>query len=59
MDIMIGRIEGFGEYGIDTEASLGSGRFYVRVYGGVFDACGYDSEQEASEELEYLSTLVA
>jgi hypothetical protein len=54
MDKPIFKIEGVGEYGIDTEASPGNGSYYVKLYNGSYDACGFDTEQEAREELEFL-----
>jgi hypothetical protein len=57
MDIMVGKIEGFGEYGIDTEASPGVGRFYVKLYDGTYNASGFDTEEEALEELECLRSV--
>jgi len=44
-------IPGIGEVGLDTEASPGNGQFYVRLYDGSFDMCGYDTIEEAWEEL--------
>lgn len=54
MDKMIKQIEGFGEVGIDTEASPGNGQYYVKLYDGSFNAVGYDTEEEALDELDYL-----
>ena len=44
-------ISGVGEAGLDTEASPGNGQFYVRLYDGSYDMCGYDTIEEAWEEL--------
>jgi len=44
-------IPGVGEAGLDTEASPGNGQFYVRLYDGSYDMCGYDTIEEAREEL--------
>jgi len=44
-----------GELGIDTEASPGNGSYYVKLYDGSYDACGFDTEEEAREELEWLT----
>ena len=44
-------IPGVGEAGLDTEASPGNGKFYVRLYDGSYDVCGYDTIEEAWEEL--------
>jgi hypothetical protein len=40
-----------GEIGIDQDASPGQGPYYVKLYDGSFDASGYDTTQEALEEL--------
>ena len=47
-------IPSVGEAGLDTEASPGNGKFYVRLYDGSYDASGFDTEDEARLELEYL-----
>jgi hypothetical protein len=44
-------IPSFGEAGLDTEASPGNGSFYVRLYDGSYDVCGFDTIEEAYEEL--------
>jgi hypothetical protein len=44
-------IPGVGEAGLDTEASPGNGKFYVRLYDGSYDMCGYDTIEEAYAEL--------
>lgn len=44
-------IPGVGEVGLDTEASPGNGQFYVKLYNESFDLCGYDTIEEAWEEL--------
>lgn len=54
MDKAIYVVEGRGEYGLDTEASPGNGQFYVKLYDGSYDSVGFDTEEEAREELEYL-----
>ena len=60
MDIVKQKIEGVGEVGIDTEASPGTGRWYVKHYATGYDVCGFDSKEEALAELEYVeSNLVA
>jgi hypothetical protein len=43
----------YGEVGIDTEASPGNGRFYAKTFDGSYDACGFDTLEEAWEELEF------
>ena len=55
MDKVIKVIDGVGEIGIDTEASPGIGQYYVKLYDGSYDACGFETEQEALAELEYAS----
>ena len=59
MDKVIKVIEGVGEIGIDTEASPGNGAYYVKMYDGSYDGCGYDTEEEALTELEYLAGEIA
>jgi hypothetical protein len=54
MDTAIYVIEGVGEYGFDVDHSPGVGGYYVKLYDGSYDACGFESEKEAREELEYL-----
>jgi hypothetical protein len=44
-------IPGFGEVGVDSEASPGNGSYYVKVYDGSYDSCGFDTEDEAYAEL--------
>lgn len=51
------KIEGVGEYGLDLGRSPGVGPYYVRLYDGRYDASGFDTEQEAREELEYVAGL--
>ena len=48
-------IPSFGEAGLDTEASLGNGAYYVRLYDGSYDVCGFDTIEEAWEELVVLA----
>jgi hypothetical protein len=57
MDQPLEIIRGVGEVGIDTEASSGNGPFYAKLYDGSFDMCGYDSIEEAVEELKYYAGL--
>jgi hypothetical protein len=42
-----------GEIGIDAEASPGNGQYYVKLYDGSYDASGFDTAEEALEELKY------
>ena len=51
MDQVLKVIPGVGEAGLDTDASPGNGQFYVRLYDGSYDVCGYDTIEEAIEEL--------
>ena len=44
-------IPSVGEAGLDTEASPGNGSFYVRLYDGSYDVCGFDTIDEAYEDL--------
>jgi len=53
MDKAMRTIPGIGEAGIDTEASAGNGCFYVKLYDGSYDAVGFDSIEEAYDELIY------
>lgn len=55
MNQMIETYLGFGEIGADTEASPGNGRFYVRLYDGNHDVCGFDTVEQAREELYFLA----
>ena len=52
MDQVTRVIEGVGEVGIDTEASPGNGAYYVKLYDGSYDACGFETEEEAVAELQ-------
>jgi len=54
MEHPIYKVEGIGEFGIDTEGSPGVGPYYVKLYDGSYDSCGFDTEDEAREELELL-----
>lgn len=56
MDRAIKIIEGVGEYGLEEDHSPGVGSYYVKLYDGSFDCSGYESEKEAREELEYLTS---
>jgi len=42
-----------GEIGIDPEASPGNGPWYVKHYASGYDVVGFDSPEEALEELKY------
>ena len=54
MDKVLHTIEGVGECGIDTEASPGNGQYFVRAFNISYDAVGFDTLEEAIEELKYL-----
>ena len=41
----------YGEVGIDTDASPGNGPYYIKHYASGADVCGFDSEDEAMDEL--------
>jgi hypothetical protein len=43
----------YGEVGLDREASPGNGSYYVALYDGSYDATGFDTLDEAIEELRY------
>jgi hypothetical protein len=59
MDITKKVINGVGEVGIDTEASPGLGRWYVKHYASGYNVAGFDSEQEALDELDYVGMELA
>lgn len=59
MDIVKQKIAGVGEIGIDTEASPGTGRWYVKHYRTGYNVCGFDSQEEALAELEYVEMDLA
>jgi hypothetical protein len=52
MDFVIKVIEGVGEVGIDTEASPGNGKYYVKSYVFDYDVVGFDTLEDALLELE-------
>ena len=47
MDYILRKFGDVGEIGLDSEIDTEFGRFYVKLYDGTFDACGYDTEAEA------------
>ena len=57
MDKALKTIPGYGEAGIDTQASAGNGSFYVKVYDGSYDVCGFDTIDEAYAELVDIHSL--
>ena len=56
MDLALKIISGVGEVGLDTEASPGNGSFYVKMYDGSYDVCGFDTVEEAYAELLDVAT---
>lgn len=54
MDKAIKVFPGVGEIGLDTEASPGNGPYYVRLYDGSFDQCGYESVEDAEYEFDFI-----
>ena len=54
MDKML-KSTSYGEVGLDTEASPGMGPFYVKMYDGSYDVCGFDTVEEAWAELEFVA----
>lgn len=54
MDKVLKVFPSVGEIGIDTEASPGNGPYYVRLYDGSIDQCGYESVEDAEYEFEYI-----
>ena len=55
MDVVIKVIQGVGEVGIDTEASPGNGKYYVKSYVLDYDAVGFDTLEDALLELELVA----
>lgn len=51
MDKVMRILEGVGEVGLDTEASPGNGPYYAKSYDGELNACGYETLDEAWDEL--------
>ena len=58
-DQVIEVIKGVGEVGIDTLASPGNGRWYVKHYATGYNVCGFDSQDEALMELDYVEMDLA
>jgi hypothetical protein len=56
MDFALKIIPSVGEVGLDTEASPGNGSFYVKMYDGSYDVCGFDTVEEAYAELLDIAT---
>jgi len=59
MDITMKVIPSVGGAGLDTEASPGNGQYYIRLYDGSVDECGYDTIEDAISELEYIAGVEA
>ena len=56
MDMMI-RATAYGEVGRDTAASPGNGQFYAKTYDGSYDAVGFDTVEEAWQELVDIKSI--
>jgi hypothetical protein len=59
MDQTVEVIKDIGEVGIDTLASPGLGRWYVKHYGTGYNVSGFDSQDEALMELDYIEMDLA
>lgn len=59
MDQAVKVIKGVGEVGIDSEASPGLGRWYVKHYKLDYNVSGFNSQEEALLELEYVEMDIA
>jgi len=57
MDFIIRTVEGVGEVGIDTDASPGNGKYYIKHYPSGYNAVGFDNEEDALMELEWVNDL--
>lgn len=57
MDFIVRIVEGVGEVGIDTNASPGNGKYYTKHYASGYQAVGFDSEEDALMELEWVNDL--
>lgn len=55
-DIVIRKTE-YGEVGIDDQASPGNGKYYAKSYIVDYDVCGFNSEEEAMDELEFITSM--
>jgi hypothetical protein len=54
-EIRMFAIPGFGEAGMDLDNSPGVGDFYVKLYDESWDTSGYDTIEDAIEELKELA----
>ena len=57
MDFIVRIVEGVGEVGIDTEASFGNGKFYINHYASGHHTVGFDNEEDALMELDWVNDL--
>jgi hypothetical protein len=57
MDFVIKIFEGLGEIGIDTTASPGNGKYYIKHYASGHHAVGFDNEEDALMELDWVNDL--
>ena len=58
MDGVIAIFTDLGEVGIDKyEIGMGNGPYYVKLYDGSFDSIGYDTLQEALEEMAHIWSM--
>jgi hypothetical protein len=57
MNQVIKVLEGLGEIGIDTEASLGNGKYYVKHYISGYVVVGFETEAEALAELTFAGDI--
>ena len=58
MDGVIAIFTDLGEVGIDKyEIGFGNGPYYVKLYDGSFDSIGYDTLQEALEEMTHIWSM--
>jgi hypothetical protein len=54
MDYILRKFGDIGEIGLDSDIDTDFGRFYIKLYDGTFDCCGYDTEEEAEAEMLYI-----
>jgi hypothetical protein len=54
MDMIIKKTS-YGEVGIDTEASPGNGQYYAKTYDGRLDSVGFETLEEAWDEMGYVA----
>ena len=56
-DQIVKVIPGVGEVGIDPEASPGNGQYYAKSYILDYDVSGFDTLEEALEEIEFVASF--